>query len=69
MLFSILYLNFLARLKLQISLQVNESEKEKNDSAKEHKLKYRSYQKAESRVQDLQKKLRRSINKSRYRKS
>ena len=46
-------------------LQVNESEREKIESSAEHKRKYKAYQKSEAKVQQLQKNLKRSINKSR----
>ncbi|TRY68983.1 hypothetical protein TCAL_04158 [Tigriopus californicus] len=45
--------------------RVNESEKEKDESATLHKKKYRSYQKSQLRVQLIEKTLKRSINKSR----
>ncbi len=49
-----------------LHLQVNESEAERNNSAEEHRIKSRAYITAESKVQELHKKLKRSINKSRF---
>eukprot|EP00095_Tigriopus_kingsejongensis_P009100 maker-scaffold295_size218279-snap-gene-1.30 protein:Tk09100 transcript:maker-scaffold295_size218279-snap-gene-1.30-mRNA-1 annotation:"sh3 domain-binding protein 5-like protein" len=45
--------------------RVNESEKEKDESASLHKKKYRSYQKSQLRVQLIERTLKKSINKSR----
>lgn len=46
------------------SSKVNDSEAERNASAAEHRAKSLAYSHAESRVQDLQKSLKRNINKS-----
>ncbi len=45
--------------------QVNESEREKLRNAAEHRKKSAAYSKAESRVREMEKTLKRSINKSR----
>ena len=45
--------------------QVNDSEAERNASAEDHCAKSKAYSKAESEVQNLQKSLKKYINKSR----
>jgi hypothetical protein len=52
-------------LHLILLVKVNDAEKEKIDSAKEHKEKSEAYQVAEMRVQQLHKALKRAIGKSR----
>ena len=57
--------SFPSKVRKEQSFQVNDAEKEKIDSAKEHKAKSEAYRVSEVRVQKLYKALKRSIAKSR----